>query len=204
VPAPAYTEPPSPEDEAEKCALGKFCFGPVLSLGLLNPIGLGVHGRINQHFGFALDYQFLPSIAVSEFDAGFSLFSLVGRWHVGGSAFFLSLGFSLQSFYAEGEVSDPSGASVGIDASVSVPQLAFGFGLLGGKGLVLGIDLAFGVPLGGVDVSFDSRMPNANSNPELADAYDRQQRDIETFVEDTLELLPMTFQLNLFRVGYLF
>lgn len=193
------------QDDAEKCALGKFCFGPVFSLGVLNPIGLGVHGRINDHFGFALDYQFLPSIGVSDIDAGFSLFSLVGRWHVGGSAFFLSLGFSLQSFYAEGEVSaDTSGDTIGIDASVSLPQLAFGLGVLGGKGLVIGIDLAFGVPLGGVDVTFDSRMPSASENPELAEAYERKQRDIETFVEDTLELLPMTFQLNLLRLGYIF
>jgi hypothetical protein len=192
------------EEPREKCVLDKVCFGPVLTLGAVNPIGIGVHGRINEHFGFVLDYQFMPSISLSNVDAGFSLFTLAGRWHVARSAFFLTLGFSYQSFYAEGEVSDQNGDMVGIDASVGLPQLAFGLGVLGGKGFVIGIDLAFGVPLGGVDVTFDSQMPNASRNPDLAAAYEEQRKDIESVVEDTLELLPMTFQLNLLRIGYLF
>jgi len=145
----------------------------------------------------------LPSIPAAGVDVGLSLFSIAGRWHVAGSSFFLSLGFSYQSLYAEGTVSDGLGGEVPIDASVGLPQFAFGLGVLGGSGFVLGIDLALGIPLGGVDVTFDSKMPSA-SDPELAAAYERRRGDIESFAEDALELLPMTFQINLLRIGYIF
>ena len=115
----------------------------------------------------------------------------------------MSLGFSYQSLYAEGSVA-AGPDKVAIDASVGLPQLAFGLGVLGGKGFVMGIDLALGVPLGGVEVTFDSQMPSASANPELARAYDQQKKDIQNLAEDVLEFLPMTFQLNLFRIGYIF
>ena len=185
--------------------MGGFCLGPVLTLGVLNPLGIGLHSRFSEQFGFALDYQFLPSISVSDVSAGISLVTLQGRWHPGGSSFFLGLGFAYQSFYAEGSVADPSGgAGVNIDASVGIPQLMLGLGVLGGEGFVMGIDLAFGIPLGSADVTFDSRMPDANDDPALAAAYAQQKEDIEDFAETMLELLPATFQLNLIRIGYLF
>jgi hypothetical protein len=205
APAPAplspHTEPPPPAED--KCVLGTFCFGPVLTLGLLNPIGFGVHGRFAEQLGFGIDYQFLPSIGADDISAGISLFTITGRWHPGGSSFFLGLGFSYQSFYAEGTLADPiTGERAKIEASAGLPQLMFGLGVLGGSGFVMGIDLALGVPLGGVDVSFDSEMPDGN--PELEAMYDDQKKQIEDISEVLLEILPVTFQLNLLRIGYIF
>jgi hypothetical protein len=178
----------------------------VFTLGLVNPLGIGIHGRISEDFGFALDYQWLPSIGVGNVDAGISLFTLTGRWHPGGSSFFLGAGFSYQSLYAEGVVGDPSGMGndIPIDASVGIPQLMLGLGVLGGEGFVMGIDLALGIPLGSADVEFDSEMPDENDNPLAAEAYADQKRDIEDFAEVVLEILPATFQLNLIRIGYIF
>lgn len=200
--APAYTEPPLPAEPEKKCALDKFCFGPVLTLGILNPIGFGVHGRIAEHFGFGIDYQFMPSISIADLDTGFSLFSISGRWHVSGSPFFLSLGFSYQSLYSEGTLS-MGGDDVKMDATVSIPQIAFGFGVLGGSGFVMGIDLSLGIPLGG-GLEFNSTPPDASANPELARLYADRQEELRDFVESSIELLPMTFQLNLLRIGYIF
>jgi hypothetical protein len=143
---------------------------------------------------------------VGDVDAGISLVTITGRWHPGGSAFFLGAGFSYQSLYAEGVVADPSGGGneIPFDASVGVPQFMLGLGVLGGEGFVVGIDLALGIPLGSVDVEFDSAMPDRSDNPALADAYAQQQRDIQDFAEVVLEFLPATVQLNLIRIGYIF
>ena len=192
-----------PEDEGPHCLAEKICLGPVLTLGVFNPLGFGVHARLYEHFGVGLDYQFLPSISAGDASAGISLFSLMGRWHPGGSSFFLALGFSYQSFFAEGTSSTPTGDAK-IEASVGIPQLAFGLGVMGGEGFVMGIDLALGIPLGSADVEFDSQMPDADENPELAEMYEQQRKDIEKIAETFLEILPATFQLNLIRIGYMF
>ena len=203
VPPPTYDEPAADESEAGKCVLGTFCFGPVLTLGVFNPLGIGVHGRIAKHFGFAIDYQFLPSVGYDDVSAGISLFTMSGRWHVAGSAFFLAAGFSYQSFWAEGTFEEPlSGESAKLDASVDLPQFMFGLGVLGSDGFVMGIDLAFGLPLGSRQVKFAGEPPS--SSGPLATMYNDGKDSIEKVAETFLELLPTTFQLNLFRIGYIF
>jgi hypothetical protein len=205
VPPPDYDQPPADESEADKCVLGTFCFGPVLTLGVFNPLGIGVHGRIAKHFGFAIDYQFLPTVGVEGASVGMSLFTITARWHVAGSSFFLGAGFSYQSLWAEGTFQDPdpgSSESAKLEASVEIPQLMFGLGVLGGDGFVMGIDLALGVPLGDTDVVFAGERPSGNEPLEVM--YDNSRDTIESVAETFLELLPMTFQLNLFRIGYIF
>lgn len=203
VPPPDYSEPVADESKADKCALGTFCFGPVLTLGVFNPLGIGVHGRIAKHFGFAIDYQFLPTVGYDDVSAGISLFTINGRWHVAGSSFFLAAGFSYQSFWAEGTFEDPlTGDTAKLDATVELPQFMFGLGVLGGDGFVMGIDLALGVPLGDKQVQFAGEAPS--SNGRLETMYNDGKDSIEAIAETFLELLPMTFQLNLFRIGYIF
>jgi hypothetical protein len=204
------------EADPGECALGHFCFGPVLTLGLVNPLGIGIHGRIHEQFGFAIDYQFLPSVGNDTISFGWSLFSIAGRWHPGGSAFFLSTGFAYQSFWAEG-----TAAVMGIDgmgnmtsipvkaaAEAGIPAWSFGLGVMGGSGFVMGIDLALEIPLGG-DIEATSSMPSNNSgNPELDEMVDNKYQMLRTDAVDAgegvLEAIPVMFQLNLIRIGYLF
>lgn len=203
APPPDYDHPPTDESGADKCALGTFCFGPVLSLGIFNPLGIGVHGRIAKHFGFAIDYQFLPTVGVEDASVGMAMFTITGRWHVAGSAFFLGAGFSYQALWAEGTFQEVLGDETAkLEASVEIPQFMFGLGVLGGEGFVMGIDLALGVPLGDTDVVFAGERPTGNE--ELEAMYDNSRDTIESVAETLLELLPMTFQLNLFRIGYIF
>jgi hypothetical protein len=204
VPPPAeYDQPRADESDADKCALGTFCLGPVLTLGAFNPLGLGVHGRIAKHFGFAIDYQFLPTVGVEGASVGMAMFTIAGRWHVAGSAFFLGAGFSYQALWAEGTFQEVLGDETAkLEASVDIPQFMFGLGVLGGDGFVMGIDLALGVPLGATDVVFTGERPSGNESLEVM--YDNSRDTIESVAETLLELLPMTFQVNLFRIGYIF
>lgn len=203
VAPPSYDQPEASEPDADKCVLGTFCFGPVLTLGVFNPLGIGVHGRIAKHFGFAIDYQLLPTIGYEDISAGISLFTMSGRWHVAGSGFFLAVGFSYQSFWAEGTFQSPlSRDSAKLDASLELPQLMFGLGVLGSDGFVLGIDLALGVPLGDRQVEFAGEPPSGDG--QLETMYNNGKESIETIAETFVGLLPMTFQLNLLRIGYIF
>jgi len=203
VPPPDFDPPATDASDADECVLGTFCFGPVLTLGVFNPLGIGVHGRIAKHFGFAIDYQFLPTVGVEDASVGMAMFTITGRWHVGGSPFFLGAGFSYQALWAEGTFQEVLGDETAkLEASVDIPQFMFGLGVLGGDGFVMGIDLALGVPLGDTDVVFAGERPSGNQ--QLEAMYDSSKDTIESVAETLLELLPMTFQLNLFRIGYIF
>jgi hypothetical protein len=206
-PAAAPVTPPPADDAAPKdkdaddevkCVAGKLCFGPVLTLGLLNPFGIGVHARYDRDWGFGLDFQFLSLPAIGGVTAGMSLLSLDGRWYPGGSNFFLAGGFAYQSISMEA-------VSGGLTSkgSIGVPLFTLGFGLMGGEGFVMGIDLALEIPLGSADVSLESKAPNT-TDPDMLDKFDSLNKDVKDFGENVVKLLPVLFQLNLIRIGYMF
>jgi hypothetical protein len=180
---PAEETPVQGEDE---CALGQICLGPVVTGGLFNVIGLGVHARYEEMWGFGIDYQFLP-ISAGDVDLTLWLLTIDGRIYPFGGAFFGSLGFSYQ-----GASFDATTTS----ATIGIPQIKIGLGFMGRDGFVMGIDLALGIPLGSSDVDF--------SGPALTAEQVAQQQDIEDAADIFVNALPMTFQLNLIRIGYLF
>jgi hypothetical protein len=203
APAPAVVAPPPPAETGEEaeeesaCAMKDFCVGPVLSLGLINPLGIGAHARYQENWGFGVDYQFIPSLSFGDASAGWSLFTLEGRWYPFGGAFFLGAGFGYQRFSAEASASG-AGMTLNVEGTVSVPALKLGLGFMGRDGFVMGIDLGFNVPLGGTDVEFKGS--DVGSDPMVAEL----RGDIEDAAEKGIGLIPFIPQLNLLRIGYLF
>lgn len=196
--------------EEEECVFGKVCLGPVLTLGLANPLGIGVHARIDEQWGVGLDYQFLPSLSIGDASAGISLFTLDGRWYPGGSNFFLSLGFAYQSFYADASTSVMTAAGpvpMTVEGSVGVPAIKFGLGVMGGDGFVMGIDLALEVPLGSASVDITSDVQGPAGSEDVAEVQ-AELNSLETDIEDAgdtlVNMLPVLFQVNLIRIGYMF
>jgi hypothetical protein len=169
----------------------------MFSLGVVNVVGFGAAARYGDHFGFAIDYQFMPSLTFGAIDASWSLFTVEGRWHVGGSAFWLGGGFGLQSFSAEGPVTGP-GTSMSVEGTVSIPALKLGLGVMGRDGFVMGIDLGFNIPLGGTDVGF------SGADPDVYPAAAQAQNDIKDAANDAVSLMPVIPQFNVLRIGYLF
>jgi hypothetical protein len=207
MPQPTLEPQPEPMDDGPNCVAGKICFGPVLALGLPNPIGFGIHARIHEQFGAGLDYQFLPSIGVTDdANVGISLFTLNGRWYPGGSSFFLTLGLAFQSVYGEaaGAVMNASGEEerIAVEASATLPGLMFGLGVMGGEGFVMGIDLALAVPFGG-EMEVDTKLGSGASS-EAVEEYARLSNDVVDGGNDVIDIIPLLFQLNLIRIGYMF
>jgi hypothetical protein len=172
----------------------------VLTLGLFNPLGFGIHARIAEDWGAGFDYQFLPSISVGDASASISLITFNGRWYPGGGSFFLAAGFALQMFDAEAS-SDVMGQTLTVQGEASIPSFMLGLGVMGGSGFIMGIDLALEIPLGGgVSVA---RPPVTGDM-----AIDDTNADLANTVGDAgdtlVELLPVLFQLNLLRIGYMF
>jgi hypothetical protein len=206
APAPAPTPEIAPIPPAEtgeqieeeaKCAMKELCVGPVLSLGLINPLGIGAHARYQENWGFGLDYQFIPSLTFGDASAGWSLFTLEGRWYPWGNAFWLGAGFGYQSFNAEAEASG-GGSTVRVEGTVGVPALKLGLGFMGRDGFVMGIDLGFNLPLGGTDVEFSGS--GLSDDPMVA----QLRSDIADAADKGIGLIPFIPQLNLLRIGYLF
>ena len=185
---------------AEKCALGDLCMGPVFTLGAINPLGLGLHARYGENFGFGVDWQFIPSLSFGSASAGWGMVAGEGRWYPFGGAFFLCGGLSYQYFSAS--ASAGSGASrIDVSGSVGIPSFKLGLGVMGHDGFVMGIDLGFQIPLGGTDVDFDAATGGGVSNAEMVA---KMQGDIADAADAGIGLIPVIPQLNLLRIGYLF
>jgi hypothetical protein len=215
APAAAPMLSPSDEDaarfdESDRCVLGKLCLGPVLTLGGINPFGIGIQARYNEDWGFGVDYQFLPAVGTEEASASVYLFTVDARYYATG-AFFLSGGFALQGLNAEATATAasfdqntfmPTNATVSVEGSLTKPMLKLGLGLLGSDGFVMGIDLALGIPLGGTDVDF--AISGSEQSAEAMQQAAQLQSDVQEFADLAVELMPVLVQVNLLRIGYIF
>jgi hypothetical protein len=211
-PAAAPPTPPAPppaayddhDKEEAKCAFGELCVGPVITLGVINPIGFGAHARYGKYVGFGLDYQFLPKITVGDAAAGWSLFTVEGRLYPLGGAFWVGAGFGYQTFSASVTAHSMSAGDLGLKGTLGMPAIKLGLGLMGHDGFVMGIDLAANIPLGGSKVSFGNLTGPAASTPEgmmmSADLHDK----IDKAAKKAVKLIPVIPQINLIRIGYLF
>jgi hypothetical protein len=191
--------PPAEDEDKVECLFGDLCFGPVLSAGVFNVMGLGVHARYGELWGFGLDYQFF-SMDFGDAGAGLSLLTIDGRFYPFSGAFFLSGGFAYQSVSFDATATDSTtNADIKVEGSIGVPMFKLGLGFMGHDGFVMGIDLALGIPLGGTDVDFETTAPGADLTA-VADA----KQSINDAADTAVSLLPVLFQLNLLRIGYLF
>lgn len=195
-------------DESEKghaggsCVLNNVCFGPVLSLiGPPNLIGGGLHFRLGDYFGAGVEYQATPSISINPIKVSSSLFSVNGRVYPFAGAFFLGAGFGYQSINGAFSNSD-----VSVAANASFPAAMFGLGFMGKDGFVMGMDLNVLVPLGSSSVSIRDMQVHKEfqgmtiPQNEIDDARGEVQQELKKVVD----AMPVFFQFNLLRLGYMF
>lgn len=201
-PTSSYETSPEPESPPEHgpCLLGSFCFGPVVTLGVLDVFGIGLHAR-SDYFGASVDYQFF-NFTARGVPISLSLFTVEGRVYPFAGAFFLGAGLAWQHGTGTGHVTYSGDSQVPpIDSElrgrVSVPVLKLGIGFQGRSGFIMGIDLGFGVQLGSNTVSFSSDLPRV---AEVIDAENKIRDRADTWIRG----LPFLLQLNLLRIGYLF
>jgi len=203
--APAPAAAPEPELAPEpapprRCLLGDFCFGPVLTLGVLDVLGIGVHAR-SDHFGVNVDFQFIH-FSTQGIPITLTLFTVEGRVYPFADTFFLAAGVAWQHagltarVVYRGDSQVPPFATE-VRGAVNVPVLKLGLGFMGRSGFILGTDLAFGVQLGGNTVEFSTDLPRI---PEVIAAEDKVRRRADAWVR----AIPFLLQFNVIRVGFLF
>jgi hypothetical protein len=215
-PLPAPPEQPTPRAQlhadshseiapASTCLAGEWCIGPVATLGAINLLGIGAQAR-SEYVGVGIDYQFMPTLTIADTGARWSLLSLDARVYPFGGSFWLGLGFGYQSFSAQREVDTDYGA-VDVRGSLGIPMFKLGLGFMGRSGLVIGIDLNFGIPIGGADLEFevDSEVARQyEDEPSYQDALDEVRASIDDAADAAVQFMPFIPQLNLFRIGYMF
>ena len=177
------------------CLLHPTCVGLVASLGAPNALGLGALARLDDYWAFSLDAHLLPTMKISGTKVHAQLFVASAHVHPFASGWFLSVGLGLQRLLARAE----RPAAV-VDAKVNIPVLALGLGYMGRSGWVAGIDLSLLVPLQPTRL----RLLNQPKDQKEAALYQRLTQEANDAVDSLQHLLPVMFQLNLLRVGYVF
>lgn len=194
------------EPSAAPCALGHFCLGPVLTLGVPNLIGIGAHARFGKFVGVGADYQYLPTFGIQSVPVHASSITLEGRLYPTGDSFFVGAGFAYQSVTAEGRrlVKDPDGGQVTLvgKGELGLPLLKLGVGWLGYAGAVIGIDLAIEIPLG--SRKLDITTTGSDGSKVFDDELAALRRNVQVQADHMLDILPLVIQLNFLRVGYMF
>ena len=190
-----------PEEQApekRRCAAGEFCFGPVLTAGVLNVFGIGVQARMD-YWGFAFDYQFI-SLGYKDVDGDLSLITIEGRVYPLGNALFISAGFAWQNVALQSIIHmTVNGINVAVDArgTVNIPVFKLGLGVGGRDGFVFGLDLGIGFRLSSADVKLETGLPQT---PQVIKA----EAEFRQAANKWVEWLPFTLQLNILRLSYLF
>jgi hypothetical protein len=181
------------------CALGALCVGPLASLGLPTPFGVGFHARLGAHFGLGLDRHLSPVLDFEDISVRWSAWTFEGRWYPFGSAFWLGVAYVHQALSAEASATTRFGP-VTARGSVGVPALRLGLGFMGKSGLVFGIDVGLNIPLAEAELRFDVSAPSGDEP-----AITQRMRDrIASVTELPILLITRAPQLNLLRIGYLF
>jgi hypothetical protein len=191
---------PGEEQQSEKrrCAAGEFCFGPVLTAGVLNVFGIGLQARTD-YWGFAFDYQFI-NLGYKDVDGNLRLITIEGRVYPFGNAFFISAGFAWQNIALQSIVHmTVNGLTVNVDArgTVNIPLFKLGLGVGGRDGFVFGLDLGIGFRLSSADVKLTTDLPQI---PEVIKA----EAEFRQAANKWVEWFPFTLQLNILRLSYLF
>ena len=186
----------SATDDEDKvvCAAGELWIGPVVTLGLINLIGVGAHARYGDYAGFGIDFQFIPTVGPEDGNFSTFLFTANGRYYPFGGAFFIGGGFAFQSVSIEATIGDAKAAG-----TMSMPELMLGIGFMGRDGFIMGIDLALGIPLGGSDVSVDSNAASAAADEMARMNYMEAVQNLEDVGDKAIKVLaaPSSFRRRL-------
>lgn len=189
-------------NQGPRCLLGDLCFGPVFTAGLLDVFGIGAQARMD-YWGVGFDYQFFH-FTTQGVPISLSLLTVEARVYPFGGAFFLAGGLAWQHASLSGHVSytvEVQGESTTVEADlagkVSVPVFKLGLGWMGRSGFVVGVDLAFGIQLGGNKVEFSTDLPRID---EVIEVENKIRDRADAFVR----ALPFLLQLNLIRLGFFF
>ncbi|HEX4351522.1 MAG TPA: hypothetical protein VHZ95_01385, partial [Polyangiales bacterium] len=203
--APGDTDIDSPDvrlahEAGTHCLLGGLCFGPVLTLGVLDVFGIGALAR-SDHFGVGVDYQFV-SFTASGIPTHLSLLTVEARVYPFAGAFFLSGGLAWQHANFRGHVTYQGDSQIPpidtvVSGRVNVPVLKLGIGFMGRSGFIIGTDLALGIQLGRTKIGFDSDLPQI---PQVVAVENKVRKRADAFVSG----LPFLAQLNLIRLGFIF
>jgi hypothetical protein len=206
------SEPPSLEGrpDANKCLLTPVCLGPMvtlLSIGPMSPgFGLGIRANVGDYFGGSIDYEFLPKISFAGAAINSGTFSATGRVYPFGGKFFIGGGFG----YTHLAVSYTSD-DIDVAANVGVPIALINLGMTGRTGFVFGIDLALVIPMAKLR-SKVSVAPGKNYEDEYQQYQDHvdddelasKQQEAADELDKYLNELPVSFQINFVRLGYIF
>jgi hypothetical protein len=211
APEPTVAKKPVPDadaaDEPEaheglNCVLQNVCFGPVLSLiGPPNLFGGGLHFRVGEYFGAGVDYQMTPSLTFDPISVSSSLFSINARVYPFKGAFFLGGGFGYQSITGKLSNSD-----VTVGANASFPAMMASIGFFGRDGFVMGMDLGVMFPLGSSSVEITNMQVHRDINGMTIpqSEVDSARGEVQTELKKVVDSMPVFFQLNLLRIGYMF
>lgn len=187
-------------DAAGSCALGQLCAGPVLALlGPPNLVGAGLHLRFGRYLGAGVDYQFLPNVNVSPVTFGANLMSVNARVYPFGGAFFLGGGFAYQSINATLRDGD-----VVVGAKTAFPAATANIGFMGRSGFILGADLGLMFPLSSTRVTVEDKSGKLAQSGVSQEQIDSTKQDAQDRLSKVMNAMPVFFQVNLIRVGYLF
>ena len=194
---------PTDEPEASaasSCALSQVCMGPVVSLlGPPNLIGGGVHARITNYLGIGVDYQVMPTLNFNPVSMGTSLFSATARVYPFGGAFFLGGGIGYQVY--RGQVRE---GDISVSARTGFPAAMASIGFMGKSGFVLGMDLGLLFPLSSPRIRIHESTGNIAQVGFTQSDIDEAREKAESEVNKLLKAMPLTVQVNLLRLGYMF
>lgn len=168
---------------------------PHALLGAPHAIGLGLAVRLPPYFGLSLEAQWLPTVTASGAEVSSQLWSASARVHPFRNGFFISTGLALMRINATVDREVASGS-----ATLNLPSVSFGLGYASeGSGLYLGIDAAVLIELAETEL-----VSPTYDNPEVMAASVLIEGQVQDAIDDVREILPVLFQVNLFRIGYAF
>ncbi|MET0390930.1 MAG: hypothetical protein ABW321_33460 [Polyangiales bacterium] len=196
----AETADEADDEKSERCLLSIVCVGPVVALlGPPNLMGGGLHARIGRYLGIGVDYQVLPRMTFNPISVQTSLVSANARVYPFGGAFFLSGGIGYQSM--QGEIRE---GNISVGARSGFPAAMASLGFMGRNGFVLGADLGAMFPLQSMRATLNADAAVLTQSGISQSDIDAARNKAEREVNNALGNVPVLFQVNLLRVGYLF
>jgi hypothetical protein len=171
-------------------------------LSTLPFFGLGVRASIGDYFGASIDYQFMPTLSVSQISFGTGMFSATARVYPLKGKLFVGAGFGYQHFFLRVRSDE-----INAEAKVGVPLALINIGMTGRSGFVFGMDAALVIPMSKMRATTTATAgERADDIPreELQARLDERREEVTDDVNKVLGKIPILIQLNLVRIGYIF
>jgi hypothetical protein len=179
---------------------GPFSLGPTVGIAIPHPANIGLEGRFNRYFGFAINYGFLPQISfedvklkMNSYDARVRIFPFQG-------AFFVGTSFGKQSIVANTvAITDGTASSLTLEATTLYLTPTLGWRWGGQTGLIFGIDFGWQVVLSS---SAQLRGSYGDQVIQFSPEYQEAKADVERVAKDIAQTSLPSF--TMIHIGYLF